>query len=369
MKKVLIVIADIGNGHKSAADAITSMFIQKYSGDYSVKTIDLYKEADIEPFNSADISYKFLSQNKAYEKVSNLIWNFTNTRLGYFFYKKYFLGLIYKAASEVIKKENPDIVISAYPLTSTVINQMRVDGSNFKYAVVITDLVTMHRSWADNSADLITCPTPDAVNTLVKFGVDINKVIYPFFPLKPELKNFRSNDQVLEELGFNSNLPVILLTGGGLGTKAIKQAIQKLANKQSLQLIVVAGRLSEFKKELDDIYGSNKNIKILGFVNNMYDYLNVCDIVIGKPGATTVSEIELFNKKAIFTRYIGVHDYGNVEYALRDPKIEYIGDDFSKLDQSLEKLLNFEPRDSDLKLKRNFNEVETIVKEIVKLVE
>jgi len=368
-KKVLIIIADIGNGHKSAADALTSIFTSKYGNDFELKTIDIYKEADAEPFNSADISYKFLSQNRAYEKISNTTWKFTNTLIGYSIYKAYFLGLIYKAAKAIIESEKPDIVISAYPLISTIVNQMKSEGAQFKYVVVITDLITMHRSWADEKADLVFSPTPDAVTTLANFGVDINKVIYPFFPLKPELALFRPKEEITKELDLVNNLPIILVTGGGLGTKAIEVAIKKLSKREDIQIIVIAGKLDEYREELEQRYKDNKNVRILGFVNNMHDYINCCDVLIGKPGATTVMEIELFNKKAIFTRYIGVHDFGNVEYALRDPKIKYIADDWGKLGQSLDELLNFVPREADIKLKRKFNETETIVSEIVKLVE
>src|SRR5476649_2392396 len=163
-KKILIIIADIGNGHRSAANALTSEFELKYKDEFEVKTIDLFKEADVEPFNSADISYKFLSQNKAYEQVSNWTWKFTNTSVGYNFYRSYFLGRIFSAAEEIINRENPDLVISAYPLTCTIVQSLKLKGAKFKYVVAITDLMTIHKSWADPTADLITCPTTDAVH-------------------------------------------------------------------------------------------------------------------------------------------------------------------------------------------------------------
>lgn len=366
-KKVLIVIADIGNGHKSAASALSSIFNSKYKNNFQVKTIDLFKEADVEPFNSADISYKFLSQNKAYEQVSNWTWKFTNSSIGYDIYKSYFLGRIFAASEKIIMSENPDLVISAYPLTCTIIQALKEKGATFKYAITITDLMTIHRSWADSSADLISCPTPDAVKTLVNFGVDVKKIIYPFFPLKPELKNFRPKEEVLSELGLNPEIPTILMTGGGLGTKAISNGIEKVADRSDLQTIIIAGRLESFKKEMEENYSNNPNVKVLGFVENMYDYFNAVDIVVGKPGATTVMEVELFNKKAIFTSYIGEHDSGNVDYALRDPKIRYIGDDWNKLEKNIDELLEFTPRESENIMSRSFEESEKIVDEIVKL--
>ncbi len=367
-KKILIIIADIGNGHKSAAEALTSVFNNKYKDDFEVKAIDIFKESEIEPFDSADISYKFLSQNRAYESISNLTWKFTNTGLGFDIYKSYFLGRIFASAEKIIKSENPDLVISAYPLTCSIVQRMKLLGANFKYAVVITDLMTIHRSWADPTANLITCPTSDAVSTLIKYGVNINKIIYPLFPLKPELENYRAKEIVVDELKLKASKPIILITGGALGTKAIKKAIDKLAENKNLQLIVVAGRLDSFKTELENKYKGQKNIKILGFVNNMYDYLNACDILIGKPGATTVMEVQLFDKRAIFTRYIGEHDSGNVKYALRDPKIRYIEDDWDKIQKYVDELLDFNPRETEFIPKRSYDESEKIVEEIVKLI-
>lgn len=366
-KKVLIIIADIGNGHKSAASALTSVFNSKYKDEYEVKTIDLFKEADVEPFNSADISYKFLSQNKAYEQVSNWTWKFTNSSIGYDIYKSYFLGRIFAASEKVITSENPDLVISAYPLTCTIVRALKEKGHKFKYVVTITDLITMHRSWADPTADLISCPTTDAVKKLIDFGAKPEKIIYPLFPLKPELKSFRPRDEVLQELGLDIVKPTILMTGGGLGTKAIANGIEKLANRTDIQTIIIAGRLESFKNELERKYKGNPSIKVLGFVDNMYDFFNATDIVIGKPGATTVMEVELFDRKAIFTSYIGEHDAGNVDYALRDPKIRYIGDDWDKLEENIDDLLTINLNEIQNNLARSFDESEKIIDEIAKI--
>jgi 1,2-diacylglycerol 3-beta-galactosyltransferase len=368
-KKILIIIADVGHGHRSAANSLTAAFEKLYPQKYDLKTIDLFEEAEIEPFNSSDISYKFLSQNRAYESISNGLWKLTNSSIGYQFFKSYLTSKLLDESTKIILDEKPDLVISAFPLTSSIIGEIKKRHSDFKYAVVVTDLITLHRSWADPHADLIFCPTSDAVKTLVNFGINTEKIVYPLFPLHPKLQNFRSKQEILRELEFDSNVPTVLLTGGGLGSKALNKAIDKLAQNQSIQLIIVAGKLESFRKELEKKYRDFANIRILGFVNNMQEYLNASDILIGKPGATTVMEVELFDKKAIFTRYIGEHDLGNIEYALRDPKIRYIGDDWSKLEDAVEDLLNVKTREADHVISRRFDESEKIVNEMDKLLE
>src|SRR5699024_7536410 len=152
------------------------------------------------------------------ESISNLTWRFTNTQLGYLIYKNYFLGRMFEASEKVIAKEKADIIISAYPLTCTILQAIKLKRYKFKYAVVITNLISMHRSLADFTSDLIVCPTIEAVPSLVSFRVSKEKIIYPFFPIKPGLVNFRNKEEVIKELGFKSDLPIILLTGGGLGT-------------------------------------------------------------------------------------------------------------------------------------------------------
>lgn len=87
------------------------------------------------------------------------------------------------------------------------------------------------------------------------------------------------------------------------GVKTLNTAIKKiLKDHRDLQMIIIAGKNDSFKNYLLNEHGHDENVAILGFVNNIQDYFNASDIMIGKPGPATILEFEIFNKKAILTK-------------------------------------------------------------------
>lgn len=368
MKKVLILIGDVANGHRSAANAVTESFKQLYPNDYEVKTIDLFTYLEIEPFNSADTFHKFISQNKFYEQINNIGLKFLNTQIGFPFLRSY-LKKLYEPTLELINEENPDLIISIHPITTTVLRELKLNNAiQVKTVSIITDLVSILRSCTDDRSELVFCPTSEAVSKLIRWGVDLKNIVYPLFPINPMLKNFRDRETVLKELNLDLTKQTVLLTGGGFGVKTLNKAIKKiLKDHKNLQMIIIAGKNDSFKNYLLNEYGSNSSVAILGYVNNIQDYFNASDIVIGKPGPATVLEFEIFNKKAILTKKIGEQESGNIDYAKGNPMFRYIGEDWSKLDGAINELISLETRDGVKNSRRSFDECLEIVKEINKL--
>lgn len=368
MKKILIVITDAGSGHRSAANALEQAFTKLYPGEYEVKIMDLFKTVDVEPFNTSDSFYSLVSRNRKFEVVNNLGFKILNTEFAYTFFYAYTIHRLYTECLNVIEEEQPDIVISTHPVVSMIMREIKLHKPEMRSVTVITDLITLFRGWADDKADLVFAPTNDAVNTLVKIGVDVTRIIYPLFPLNPALANFRSKEEVTRELGFNTTNPIVLITAGGVGINSMVKAIEKLAKNKHLQIIVIAGRLNAYRTKLEKLFASSTRVKIFGFVTTIQDYINACDIVVAKPGPATILEVELFKKKAVFTRRIGEQEIGNVDYLIRNPNFRYIDDDYSKLESTLNELLTLQLREPAKQYNtRSFDESEHIVQEIVKI--
>lgn len=360
-------MTDAGSAHKVAAAAMAQEFERLFPGRFEVKTIDLFKVADIQPFNTSDASYAFMSGNQTFEAINNIAYRFFNTAFGYDFFYKYTNGLLLAECENIIKEEEPDIVISLHPVVGTVVRAIKEKMKGLKTVQVILDPVTIFRGWADPNADLIISPTGEAVNSLVQYGVEISKIVYPLYPIKPNMGQIAPKDEVMKRLKLNKYRPIILLTGGGVGTKALKNAIKMLADADKYQVIILAGRQETFRQQLENKYGKNPNIKILGYIDNIQDLYNICDVMIAKPSAYTVMEAELFDMKVVWTRYIGHHDSGNVAYVKRNPMSRYIGDDWDSLISSADELLALNPREPAQEFKRSFDECAKIVQEIAKL--
>lgn len=159
------------------------------------------------------------------------------------------------------------------------------------------------------------------------FAKRANKVLVGFEEAKNKLTNLKnvvvtgtptkikklsiSEDkkrQILLQLGLNTDLPVILIFGGSQGAQKINEAVSELIiNNQNdnYQLIWATGpkqfdiikeKLNSSNLDIDKI----KNSKILPYIYNMEDLINICDLVVCRSGAMTITEIAIVEKPAIF---------------------------------------------------------------------
>ncbi len=112
----------------------------------------------------------------------------------------------------------------------------------------------------------------------------------------------------IRELGLNSELPTILVFGGSQGAVSINKAlIGIIENKmnENYQIIWAAGtnNYETVKQELKDKQidiNNIKNTKILPYIYNMQEVMQISDLVVCRSGAMTITEIALLGKPAIF---------------------------------------------------------------------
>ncbi|MBP3501907.1 MAG: undecaprenyldiphospho-muramoylpentapeptide beta-N-acetylglucosaminyltransferase [Clostridia bacterium] len=159
------------------------------------------------------------------------------------------------------------------------------------------------------------------------FAKKANKVLVGFEEAKSKLPNLKnvvvtgtptkikkisiSEDkkrQLLLQMGLNTNLPIVLIFGGSQGAQKINEAVSDMIiNNQNdnYQLIWATGpkqfdiikeKLNANNLDIDNI----KNAKILPYIYNMEDLINICDLVVCRSGAMTITEIAIVEKPAIF---------------------------------------------------------------------
>ncbi|HEQ72198.1 MAG TPA: hypothetical protein ENN69_06895 [Spirochaetia bacterium] len=366
MKKILIVIGDAGGGHISAARAIEKSFERLYPGKFQISVVDIFTVAGIKPFNDAYRLYKMVNENWFYEMVYDFTALLTSTPPGFFIYKQYVIAKLYRTAKKIIAGYDPDLVIANNSIITPLAENMKKEGAAFKTVVLVTDIVQIFRGWADKYADLVISPTEEATHRLIRYGVDPSRIRAPLFPIKPELADFRPRREVLKELGFKEQgKAIVLVTAGGFGVLSLERAINRLITDERLQVIVLAGRIEEFKKELETRYRGNSRVAVLGFVDNIQDYYNASDVIVGKPGPATIIEVELFRKKAVLTKRVGIQEKGNAKFAVRNPNFKSIGARWWQLKKNVRELLD--QKEVPTPGRRRFDESEQIVREIAGL--
>lgn len=114
--------------------------------------------------------------------------------------------------------------------------------------------------------------------------------------------------QLLEELGIKNELPIVLIFGGSQGAQRINEAVMELIKDKKntkYQIIWATGpKQYDIVKEdfeRNNIYINNiKNVKILPYIYNMEEIMNISDLLVCRSGAMTITEISIVGKPAIF---------------------------------------------------------------------
>ncbi len=182
-------------------------------------------------------------------------------------------------------------------------------------------------------------PTEEASLALCGYGVEASRIVAPYFPLSRALRSIAPRAFTLGDLGLDPTVTTVLLSGGGGGSRALTRPLAQLARDGERQLIVACGKDEALTKELRARYRGADRVRVLGFVPNLPDCFAAADVVIAKPGPSTVLELEALGKKTILTGDLGPQEVGNVRYALSRPLVRYLGNDWRKLPGVLDELL------------------------------
>ena len=115
--------------------------------------------------------------------------------------------------------------------------------------------------------------------------------------------------EILNDLGLDENIPTIIVTGGSQGAQKLNESVLELIaitkGKEifsDFQIIFSTG-----KKHYDSIIKdktinneSIRGLKVMPYIFNMEEILNICDMSICRSGAMTVTELLKVQIPAIF---------------------------------------------------------------------
>ncbi|KAL0299999.1 UNVERIFIED_CONTAM: Monogalactosyldiacylglycerol synthase 2, chloroplastic [Sesamum angustifolium] len=151
------------------------------------------------------------------------------------------------------------------------------------------------------------------------------KYVRPFllFPFSFMSRVQKSYDGLRVELEMDSQLPAVLLMGGGEGMGPVKKTAKALGESlydQELkkpigQLVVICGRNEALAETLRSLEWKIP-VKIRGFEKQMEKWMGACDCIITKAGPGTIAEALIRGLPIILNDYIPGQEKGNVPYVV-----------------------------------------------------
>jgi len=135
------------------------------------------------------------------------------------------------------------------------------------------------------------------------------KIVFTGTPVKIEKKEYTRNERmmILQTGGLQENLPTILIFGGSQGAQKINEAVigileNGLNKKYQIiwatgpkQYSIIKEQLAQKNINIDNI----ENAKILPYIYNMEEVMNVANVIVARSGAMTITEISNLGKPSI----------------------------------------------------------------------
>lgn len=328
MADILILTASFGMGHKSVSKALKEQIEEEYN-NVKVDIADILEIAN--PKVKAVSSKVYSELTESYPLVYNTLYdikaNYKNNIID-----TVISNLLYKKFYEYLEIEKPKVIISTFPLSSSIVAKVKEE---YKYDInlitVITDVVDSWE-WIYEGTNMYLVPTDEIKYKLIGKGVDKKIILVTGIPVKKRFmnKNIFSVRQ--------KNTILIVLSGID---HISKDLLDKLNEYNDYKIKIVTGRNEKLYKKLSDLQYSN--IEVYGFVNNLNEMMDESVYIVTKPGGVTI--FEAINKELpliVLNSNIG-QEKGNIEF-IKKNKIGIVIEDL----ENLPLILNYNINNSDI---------------------
>jgi len=288
--RVLVLTADIGEGH----DLPARMIAADVEG--------ASPEAEVEIANGLEAMGRFCSavvregsrftfrwMPWLFDVQYWLLTKFAPTRwlahhLGYLFGAR---GLL-----RLIAEHEPDVVVSTYPGVTAVLGMLR-ENRRLPVPVqsAITDLAGL-RYWVHPGVDLHFVTHPESIEEVEKLaGPDSVEWMRP--PISPDFLMPRTRADARKALELPAHARVVLVSGGGWGIGDLEGAVRSALADEDTLVACITGRNEIAREKLERGFGDNPRVQVLGFTDQMSDWMAAADAMVHATAGLTVLEAHI----------------------------------------------------------------------------
>jgi processive 1,2-diacylglycerol beta-glucosyltransferase/1,2-diacylglycerol 3-beta-galactosyltransferase len=372
-KKYLFLYLKTGGGHLAPAKSI-SAYIEKVSSD-SIETLvvdgfnnvpgivrstieDGYRQLQIRAKWLYTILYAVNKIPFMAESLKSIITFFVKPKL-----------------EELIRKENPDkIIILHFFLIKSVYDTVKKLKLNIPVITIVTDPYTAHPLWFLRKDQNMIVFSERMKKHAIKKGIPEKGLnVFPFIiaeKFSNELSQSDKNNFKIKH-GISPEKKTILIVGGGDGIPKGTRILRAIYSTQlDVNVAIVCGKNEELLSYANIQAQKHSNLKVYGFVDFIYELINISDVIITKCGASTIFEILSLKKVPVINDYLWEQEKGNVEF-VRDNYLGFYEKNVKKLPKLINDIVenkhlynSFRNNIENMKLKNGTAEVSNYIVEL-----
>ena len=315
MRRILILTADYGYGHRSAANAIAEALQETYGRDCKVEIVNPMDDPRA-PALLRDGESGYNKIVRAAPDLYKLGYEVIDTRVVSNLIKNGFTLILFNALREIIQTKQPDCIVCTYPYQEILTAIFAIEKHHIPFLTIVTDLATVNRLWFHQATDLCLVPTQTVYNLAIESGLPAEKVKIIGIPVRPEFAKVKRDQNALRQsLGWREDVFTVL----AIGSQRVGHLYDALSilnhSGFPLQLIVAAGGDQNLYELCQDTEW-HVETHIYNFISEMGLFMRAADCVLSKAGGLTVSESLACGLPLILVDVIPGQETGNANYVI-----------------------------------------------------
>lgn len=315
-KRILVLTADAGFGHRSAANAVAAALQETHDGDSAVEIVNPLEDKRVPAFlrkSQADYDKMVRDMPELYK----IGYEASDASVPSKVVESALTVMLFEVMHHLVRTHQPDAIVTTYPLYQAPLRAVyAISRLHIPLITVVTDLATVHRLWFHEVADMCLVPTERVHDLALASGLPQRKIQIIGIPVHPRLAGeTRYPAAIRAELGWRPDLTTVLAVGskrvGGLPD------VLRVLNHSGLplQLVVTAGGDKALYHQLTHMEW-HLTAHIHKFVTDMPPLMHAADCIVCKAGGLIVTEALAAGLPLLLVDVLPGQETGNADYVV-----------------------------------------------------
>ena len=287
-QRILILSADVGEGHAAAARALAEQ-IEASPQEAEVTVIDGLRAMG--PVLRPVVEDGYRVQLRLFPWTYTVIYWLLEHVLPFRMVARKLLCLLGSRPLErTIAEHEPDVIVSTYPAVTVVLARLRRIGAiDCPTVATITDLTGLF-FWAQPGIDTHLVMYDESMDSVERIaGRGSVQLVRPL--ISAEFLEPRCPTESRRTLGLPEEGRMVVVSGGGWGVGDIAGAVSEFVKVAEVSSIVcLAGRNEQLHDKLSAAFASEERVHVFGFTDKMPEILAAADVLVHSTGGVTCLE-------------------------------------------------------------------------------
>jgi processive 1,2-diacylglycerol beta-glucosyltransferase len=287
-KRVLILSADVGEGHAAAARALARQ-IESAPEPARVTVIDGL--AAMGPLLQPVVEDGYRVQLRFFPWTYTVIyWLLESVAPVRVLARKLLCLFGSRPLARRIAEHEPDVVVSTYPAVTVVLARLRRTRQvHCPTVATITDLTGLF-FWAQPGIDSHLVMYGESMSSVERIaGRGSAQLVRPL--ISSEFLDERPQTESRQALSLPQEGRMVVVSGGGWGVGDIEGAVRAIARIPDVSAIVcLAGRNEQLCERLQSDFADERRVHVYGFTERMPEILAAADTLVHSTGGVTCLE-------------------------------------------------------------------------------